>query len=86
MPTLAYDFPTSSSQPCLGVPVADFDPLNLRNETCRRDLINCMWTAARRGRVSAIRRLEQRMTDGAEGRNGVARHEGVVRGRRTGSR
>ena len=35
---------------------------------CRLDLVGLMWTAARRGRVSAILWLEQRMTDGAEGR------------------
>ena len=41
------------------------DELARGRATCRRDLIACMWTAARRGRVGAVLWLEQRMSGGS---------------------
>ena len=44
------------------------DELKRGHARCRQDLVACMWAAARRGRVGAIVWLEQRMSEGAEGR------------------
>ena len=42
------------------------DELKRGHARCRKELVACMWAAAKRGRVGAIVWLEQRMSGGAE--------------------